>query len=539
MTPGILARARREVADSDPRRAVALLRDQPESVDGLVELAFAELIACRFTAAARAATSALHLAAVPGALAARSLALAFIGPTTHTPAEAIEEAFDRALAAADGTPFPGYLLAESAMSNGAITEAIALTEATSGDSVTLALQLQVRCRALAFGGRLAEATQVAGRLVDLAAADELAGLEAVARSLLAYLAAQQADRLTLRRESRAALALATHPTRHYLFAGAHTLVAYALAADGQSALSAATLLTGAGSDLGRLQFVDRAYGYEVLAGAAVSNSDLSAAAHWMHEALALPATGMSAAAVARTEAMVRGALGEHPQGAAAAERAASSAAGRGGQLDAARARVLQGRALSHLGTRQRALDELETVTAAATELGALRIRALAVREMRALGRRVPPAGRDRHDLSPREKQIALLVTDGLSNRQVARLLHVSERTVATHVATILRRLQLTSRAALPAALGLAAPTLTGDLTARQSQVVELVARGWTNGQIGTQLGVSGKTVEKHVGDALLRTGLASRTALAAAWVATAGTGRTAAPAPGSPRTTRT
>lgn len=522
VTPGtdqLLARARRDVAGSDPGAAVASLRTCDPTVEVLVELAYAEVINTRFSAGVRTAQQAADLSPTPAAMAVLSLALAFLGPTRRNSPEGIESAFRAAISTADCDPWVRYLLSESAMSNGAITEAVALTETDGSvkDPVTRALLLQARCRALAFGGRLIEADETALALTTLAVDQRLVGLEAVAHSLRAYLAAQQSDRARLRRESRAALALATHPTRHYLYAGAHTLVAYALAADGQLALGAATLLSGAGSDLRRLQFVDRAYGYEVLASAALQNEDLTAAGHWLQMSLALRATGMAAAAVGRTEAMVRSALGEHPLGAAAAERAETSAAGRGGRLDAARAQVLHGRALSHLGTRQRAIGELEAVTEAATELGALRIRALAVREMRALGRRVPPPGRDGQALSPREKQVALLVTDGLSNRQVARLLHVSERTVASHLATILRRLGLTSRAGLPAALGLPSSGWEGELTPRQAEVAGLVARGLSNNRISTELGVSVKTVEKHVGDALARTGLPSRTALAAAW----------------------
>lgn len=106
----------------------------------------------------------------------------------------------------------------------------------------------------------------------------------------------------------------------------------------------------------------------------------------------------------------------------------------------------------------------------------------------------------------------------LSNRQVARLLHMSERTVQTHVTTILRRLGLTSRAALPAALALGAPRRTDVLlTAREQAVVELVAHGLSNADMAAEFGVGPKTVEKHVGDAFVRCGVVSRTALAAHW----------------------
>ena len=58
----------------------------------------------------------------------------------------------------------------------------------------------------------------------------------------------------------------------------------------------------------------------------------------------------------------------------------------------------------------------------------------------------PPA----HDgsmgsLTPREREIALLVARGLTNRQVSTELSISERTAANHVAKILKKLGLNSR----------------------------------------------------------------------------------------------
>lgn len=56
-------------------------------------------------------------------------------------------------------------------------------------------------------------------------------------------------------------------------------------------------------------------------------------------------------------------------------------------------------------------------------------------------------------LTAREREIADLVLQGLSNRQIAEHLVVSERTVDTHVQNLLRKLDLHSRSHVGAALG--------------------------------------------------------------------------------------
>jgi DNA-binding NarL/FixJ family response regulator len=53
-------------------------------------------------------------------------------------------------------------------------------------------------------------------------------------------------------------------------------------------------------------------------------------------------------------------------------------------------------------------------------------------------------------LTPRESEVAVLIARGLTNRQIAEELIVSERTADTHVRNILGKLGLASRAQVAA-----------------------------------------------------------------------------------------
>ncbi len=57
------------------------------------------------------------------------------------------------------------------------------------------------------------------------------------------------------------------------------------------------------------------------------------------------------------------------------------------------------------------------------------------------------AGRDRHDLSPRELDVLRLLVEGQSDREIAEQLFISYRTVTTHVRSILNKLGVDSRTA--------------------------------------------------------------------------------------------
>jgi predicted ATPase/DNA-binding SARP family transcriptional activator/DNA-binding CsgD family transcriptional regulator len=56
-------------------------------------------------------------------------------------------------------------------------------------------------------------------------------------------------------------------------------------------------------------------------------------------------------------------------------------------------------------------------------------------------------------LTPREQEVAILVTRGLTSRQISEELHLSERTITTHVSRILKKLEVHSREQIAARMG--------------------------------------------------------------------------------------
>jgi DNA-binding CsgD family transcriptional regulator len=98
-----------------------------------------------------------------------------------------------------------------------------------------------------------------------------------------------------------------------------------------------------------------------------------------------------------------------------------------------------------------ALTEAE---AAFSGFGAVRRRDEATRELRRLGRRViRPAQAGEGPLTAREKEIADLVAEGRTNREIAERLVLSPRTIDAHLRTIYAKLGVRSRVELAREVG--------------------------------------------------------------------------------------
>ena len=74
-----------------------------------------------------------------------------------------------------------------------------------------------------------------------------------------------------------------------------------------------------------------------------------------------------------------------------------------------------------------------------------RLAAALLQHLSALAAQVPDQAGEA-DLTARELEIAMLVAQGLSNKEIARRLHISLATVKNHVHSILNKLQVTRRA---------------------------------------------------------------------------------------------
>jgi DNA-binding CsgD family transcriptional regulator len=124
------------------------------------------------------------------------------------------------------------------------------------------------------------------------------------------------------------------------------------------------------------------------------------------------------------------------------------------RLELARALVELGAALRRRKQRSDAREPLRRGLDLAQRCGAEALTAQALQELRASGarpRRLALSGVE--SLTPSELRVARLVAEGRSNPEVAQALFVTRATVETHLAAVFRKLEVTSREQLPAALG--------------------------------------------------------------------------------------
>lgn len=137
---------------------------------------------------------------------------------------------------------------------------------------------------------------------------------------------------------------------------------------------------------------------------------------------------------------------------AAFEKALSIAGAPQWPFEYARIQLLYGEALRRMHDVARARDQLWPALRSLESLGASPWAERARNELRATGLHVAHTKGRATLLTPQETQIATMAAAGLTNKQIGERMHLSHRTVSSHLYKIFPKLGITSRAALRDAL---------------------------------------------------------------------------------------
>jgi DNA-binding CsgD family transcriptional regulator len=205
----------------------------------------------------------------------------------------------------------------------------------------------------------------------------------------------------------------------------------------------------------RLPPTDRLRALEVVVRTLLALERPDEAAEWAARAPEEAAgrrTGLFGAISGLIEAEVLLAQGKAQKAARAAFAGAEAAHEGGAPLWEGRCRTLAGEALAAAGKGEKARAELRRAAEELDARGAAGYRDAALRVLRRLGERPRPAparpaepGGGLEVLTPREREVAVLVAEGRTNRQIGAQLHLSEKTVEKHVSSAIAKLDVTSR----------------------------------------------------------------------------------------------
>jgi DNA-binding CsgD family transcriptional regulator len=471
------------------RRLHVALRDLPaEPSDDRVRLhlslGLTVMLACDYEQARAQSSDALAdaevlqdpvLRAAALGLDAFALAATAPGPAAAAALERATEAFGR-LPEADLTRrLPGlWMLAWSESALGRFELALdhlrraGRMAGASGRELVLVLVSQESVRPLRELGRTGEAVVAGEEAVDRARLAGSPQQRVAAHSALSGARLAVGDVSGAVREAEEALAIDA-PFDFQRAAQPGWCLGAALTAAGNPERGAATMLEAfGGAALPGVIPADRPAAAADLIEAQLAAGDVAAAREALAHgrAAALEAgTRWATTMIARAEAAVLLAEGRPDDavgatrrpdavvGAAPRRHSSAGADEPGAPLADALLRVVEGRALAAAGDRVAARAALTEAEAALDSFGALRRRDEAVRELRQLGHRVVRAARDATDgplgaLTAREREIALLVAGGRTNREVAEQLVLSAKTIEAHLRNIYAKLGIRSRVEL-------------------------------------------------------------------------------------------
>jgi DNA-binding CsgD family transcriptional regulator len=326
----------------------------------------------------------------------------------------------------------------------------------TGQAATVIPWTAIAATALLLKGRVREAADAAAAAIDQASLSRndfrtVWALEADA--LAAYWAGDSERALASARE----MVRRSGKTHTFLADPARIQLAGALCAAGDHEAAAAELTTLDAKPTRRLLDLHAAHGWGLLVQALLALGDVESAKGCAARAAdrastaglpcQLAATRWCQAAVSLAGDDLEAALEMARDACAIADAAANP-------LLSARGRALTGLALAASGRRDEALPELQHAERALWACGATREADAAARELRRRGARVRRA-RSRPDagltaLTPRESEIANRVALGESNRQIASVLFLSEKTIESHLVRAYAKLGVHSRSALTA-----------------------------------------------------------------------------------------
>jgi DNA-binding CsgD family transcriptional regulator len=205
----------------------------------------------------------------------------------------------------------------------------------------------------------------------------------------------------------------------------------------------------------RLPPTDRLRALEVVVRTYLALGRVDEAAEWAARAPEEAAgrrNGLFGALSGLIEAQVLLAQGKPEKAARAALAGAEAAADRDAPLWEGRCRTVAGEAYVAGGKGDKARAELRKAADELDARGAAGYRDAALRVLRRLGERPRPAatkpaeaGGGLEVLTPREREVAALVAEGRTNRQIGAQLHLSEKTVEKHVSSAMAKLDVSSR----------------------------------------------------------------------------------------------
>ncbi len=198
--------------------------------------------------------------------------------------------------------------------------------------------------------------------------------------------------------------------------------------------------------------LDRLPALELLIHARVARGELDeavSALEALREVERLIGTAPLRACADLAEGMLAAAGGDHNRARTLLEDAVDRFQGSGAPFEAAQARIELATSLVALGrtdaAEREAAGALDCLLELGAEVEAERARLILDALTRAAGGRSPLP-----EVTAREREVLRLLAEGLTNRQIAERLVVSEHTVHRHVTNILRKLDLPSRTAAAA-----------------------------------------------------------------------------------------